>query len=142
MLHFSLSSFNSTWQQWHLCSTSERIFWFASCICVNNTQKTLNRIGMEENLHLPTLDSFHLFWENCILKTSYPRLQNLWSYINYSSSERRAISFHGVWSFFTYWLFQSLQGCTLPGSSVVKLVNAIRFDKVPGPFKGIRVLVT
>ena len=50
MLHISLSSIKSSRQQKHLCPVNKQIFCFASSICVNNTQKWLNRIGAEENL--------------------------------------------------------------------------------------------
>ena len=55
MLHISSSSITSSSQQKYLCPSTEQIFCFASCICVNNTQKCFNRIGVEENLfsHFP-----------------------------------------------------------------------------------------
>lgn len=47
MFCVSLSSIKSTWQQWHLCTTSkQKCYWFANCIHVNNT-KCLTRIGAE-----------------------------------------------------------------------------------------------
>ena len=41
------------------------------------------------NFHLSTSDLFYLFWLNDILKTRYPCLQNLWTYMIHSLSPRR-----------------------------------------------------
>ena len=45
MLHTGFSSIKSTWQQRHLIPISGKIFYyFASCICINNTKNDLTRL--------------------------------------------------------------------------------------------------
>ena len=57
MLHTGFSSIKSTWQQRHLIPISGKIFYyFASCICINNTKNALTRPEQRK-------PCFHISWQ-------------------------------------------------------------------------------
>lgn len=56
------------------------------CCILVSTQKSLIGTGAEENFDIFNSNSFHLFWQNYILKTCFPCLQNMWRYMNHKEN--------------------------------------------------------
>ena len=108
------------------------LIYYTFCVYIFHIFYIYIRNWSRKKLSFP-LHILFTFLNNDILKTCYPHLQNLCSYMNHNSSEKGwTNSFLGVWNSPTYWSFYNLHGCA--HFLVVQLDNTIRFSDVPGPF--------
>lgn len=65
---------------------SKQMFYCTVCCILVSTQKSLIGTGAEENFDIFNSNSFHLLWQNYILKTCFPCLQNMWRYMNHKEN--------------------------------------------------------